>query len=176
MELLPPLNIPAPGWSASGMRSLLTVTVLSLALLSGCGRPGIAGAPSWSTKLSALPEDVRHCLLDHFDYSKSFRRKHPEYPSAKAEEIITDNPRQFNAGCVVPSGFAGTLFVRAKEVGPYWIIEYEYGGVARGSDVLILSRNGIGGLRKADRSVLAPNERNADTIARILAGKKTGRE
>lgn len=139
---------------------------LFLSVLPGCGPPPKG---PWITKLSALPPPVRQGLFESFRPSAAFLREHPDYRERKEEEIITDVPGKFGGGCSIPEGFAGKLFLRAKEAAGSWVVEYKYGGVAHGTDVLVLSPDKTGVFRlQPPPATAAPN---AETVVLQILGR-----
>jgi hypothetical protein len=126
----------------------------------------------WHTTLASLPPDVRLFLVDHFDSTKELRKQNPGFPAKHADEIVTDARRKFEPGCTVLPGFASILFVRAKPVGAYWVVEYEYGGFGHGSAVMIVARSRGGALYERDQAFLDLADQSTDAIAAALAKEK----
>ncbi|RYD34330.1 MAG: hypothetical protein EOP86_11220 [Verrucomicrobiaceae bacterium] len=123
------------------------ILLLIPALFSGCGPGSASNAGPWITRLSALPPYLHDSLLETFDVTGALRRERSCFLPMETV-IITDDPDEFNPGCAVRAGFSHTLFLRAKEVGDSWVVEYEYGGAAHGRAVLVLSPDKDGILRR----------------------------
>ncbi|MDB6133280.1 MAG: hypothetical protein JWM59_1523 [Verrucomicrobiales bacterium] len=151
--------------------STILLTVLSL--LPGCSRgPGsVPSAGGWIIKLSALPPHVRQHLLETFDTAKTSRREHTGFPQLKGD-TITDNPRKFDAGCVIQEGFSQTLFIRAKEVAGSWVVEYEEGGPSRGKAALVLSPDKAGILHREVPAAIGLSPPDAETAVSLLQRRR----
>ena len=123
------------------MKSIL-IALLLLAIGSAMRTQPSHIAPdvelSWQTKLSELPTDVRTQLIAQFDFYKEIRKRHPEFKKSE-DDIITDQRQDFARTCSALPGQATILFVRAAPVEGRWIVQYEYGGVASGEALVILT-------------------------------------
>lgn len=149
------------------MRTLLSITLLTLLAL--CGQNRCAASDVWLTQISSLPEDVRRCLVARFDRTRRLRQQRPEIPEPSDEQIITDDRARFAAGCMASSHQSHVLFVRAKAVLNYWIIQVEIGGFAHRIAAIAFFRAPDGTIHEVDLSSLPPEKRTADAVADFLA-------
>ena len=146
-------------------------------LLSGCSRVdeteiaaqvGESHARTVST-LAELPPELRRHLLDRFDWRQDRRTVPAESRAVREREIITDERRWFEPTCTLSSGYSHTLFVGAMEVGRFWVIQYQFGGIAHGGALLVVSRDDTGSYRELDQVYLRGLKARPEEIVAALA-------
>lgn len=157
-----------------GCQEVYPVSVTDGAEVSSTHARLILAPGGWYTKLDSLPPEVEFCIrehvtpIDHFDLRDSGPDVVMEWPVNR----ITDDRRKFEPGCTRRPGYANFLFVRAKAVREYWVIEYEYGGYVHGKAAFVVIRELNGDYHECDTSELK-GARTAAVLVAALEGKKS---